>query len=242
MSLPARLINVFLAPGEVFDAIRSSPPSAANWLVPALLLIVVSWVGVGIVFSQESIRQQAIEVAERNLSTLKPEQVEQARPMIEKMAVLGPASGFAVLPLFDGFIGTFFWGLVLWGFGAKAFKGGFTYMKAVEAAGLANMVLVLDAIVRTLLALARNNAYASPSLMLLVKDFDPQNATQGLLALANLMIFWLLVTRSVGFARLARVSLVKAAACVFGVWITYTGFFVALGFAAKALFSHLGQR
>ena len=49
-------------------------------------------------------------------------------------------------------------------------------MKAVEVAGLSNMILALSVIVKTLLVLIAGNLFASPSLALLVKDFDPQNS------------------------------------------------------------------
>ena len=36
-SLASRLLNVFAAPGDVFEEIRTGTPSTANWLVPLLL-------------------------------------------------------------------------------------------------------------------------------------------------------------------------------------------------------------
>jgi len=43
-SLGGRLVNMFAAPGDVFEEIRTSTPSSANWLVPLLLSCLV---GVG---------------------------------------------------------------------------------------------------------------------------------------------------------------------------------------------------
>ena len=80
-----------------------------------------------------------------------------------------------------------------------------------------------------LLILGLGNLYASPSLMLLVKDFDPQNTVHGLLAIVNVMTFWLLAVRAVGLARLSGVSFAKAALWVFGIWAAYTGFLTGLG-------------
>ena len=33
-SLAARLTNVFVSPGEVFEEVKVSPPTVSNWLVP----------------------------------------------------------------------------------------------------------------------------------------------------------------------------------------------------------------
>ena len=106
-------------------------------------------------------------------------------------------------------------------------------MKAVEVVGLANMVSVLDVIVRTLLIVGLGNLYAAPSLMLLVKEFDPQNTVHSLLALVNVMTFWLLAVRAMGLARLTGVSFIKAALWVFGIWAAYTALLIGLASVAK---------
>jgi hypothetical protein len=112
-------------------------------------------------------------------------------------------------------------------------------MKAVEVVGLSNMIGVLDAIVRTLLILVMTNLFAAPSLALLVKDFNPQNPVHSLMALANVMTIWLLAVRTVGLARLARVSIAKAALWVVGIWAGYTllfwGFGAIMQLAAKRM-------
>ena len=47
MSLVGRLLNVFATPGDVFQEVKAAPETAANWLVPALILIAVSWAAAG---------------------------------------------------------------------------------------------------------------------------------------------------------------------------------------------------
>src|SRR6516162_4011560 len=61
MSLAGRLMNVFAAPGEVFEEVRIRPPSVANWLVPMLIFAVVGTIGAFIMFSQPAIIQQIHE-------------------------------------------------------------------------------------------------------------------------------------------------------------------------------------
>ena len=84
------------------------------------------------------------------------------------------------------------------------------------------------------------NLYAAPGLMLLVKDFDPQNTVHALLAIVNVMTFWVLAVRAIGLARLSGASFAKAAAWVFGIWAAYTGFFIGLGLLGKMLFKRMG--
>ncbi len=246
MSLGGRLLNVFATPGDVFQEVKTAGASTANWLAPALILIAVSWVAAGLIFSQDSIKHQLGEITERAIqkqiekTQMSEQQAEQARAIGEKWAVISAKIGAALVPVLAGFATPFFWGLIVWLVGAKLLKGGFPYMKAVEVVGLANMVSVLDVIVKTLLIVGLGNLYAAPSLVLLVQEFDPQNTVHSLLALVNVMTFWLLAVRALGLARLSGASLGKAAAWVFGIWAAYTGFFVGLGVLAKAAFKRIG--
>src|SRR5215204_1153056 len=181
MSLPARLLNVFAIPGDVFSEVKLSPPAPANWLVPAVLLILVSWISSWIIFSQDSIRYQVSEMTEKSLQK-QMEKMKMPADQAEKMrsyGAVGMKVSMVVAPLFVAFATPFFWGLVLWLVGAKLMKGSFGFMKAVEVAGLANSIVILEAIVKTLLIVLSGNLFASPSLAFLVKDFDPQNTTHG---------------------------------------------------------------
>ena len=89
---------------------------------------------------------------------------------------------------------------------------------------------------KTLLILTMDNPFASPSLALLVKEFDPQNPVHGLLGVVNVMTFWVLAVRSIGLARLSGALFGKSAMWVFGIWASYTGVMVGLGAAVQAIF------
>jgi hypothetical protein len=246
MSLGGRLLNVFATPGDVFQEVKTAGVSTANWLAPALILIAVSWVAAWLIFSQESVRHQLSEITDQAIqkqiekTQMSEQQAEQARAMGEKWAEISSKIAAGLAPVVAGFVTPFFWGLILWLVGAKVLKGNFPYMKAVEVVGLANMVSVLDVIVKTLLIVGLGNLYAAPSLVLLVKEFDPQNTVHSLLAIVNVMTFWLLAVRALGLARLSGASFSKAALWVFGIWAAYTGIFVGLGVLAKAAFKRIG--
>ena len=102
------------------------------------------------------------------------------------------------------------------------------------------MISVLDVIVRTLLIVGLGNLYAAPGPVLLVKEFDPQNTVHAVLAIVNVMTFWLLGVRAMGLARISGVTFAKAALWVFGIWLAYTGFFVALGVLMRTVFKRVG--
>ena len=244
MSLGARLFNIFATPGEVFDQLKGAAVSAANWVLPALLLIILSWVGATLVFSQDSIQQQLKEITDQAVEKqiakqhMSDQQAEQARAMAAKFGAISSRVGAYAAPVLMGFAIPFWWGLILWLVGTKAFKADFSYMKGVELAGLAGMISALDAVVRTLLILILGNLFASPSLALFVKEFNPQNPVHGILAAVNLMTFWVLAVRAMGLARISGVGFGKAAAWVFGIWALFTGLMMGFGFAMQAAFAH----
>jgi hypothetical protein len=81
------------------------------------------------------------------------------------------------------------------------------------------------------------NLFASPSLALFLKQFDPQNPAHALLAIVNIMTFWVLAVRSVGLARLAQAGFARAAAWIFGIWAIQTALLTGLSFGAQRLFA-----
>lgn len=238
MSLPARLLNVFAIPGDVFDEVKKSRPSTANWLVPVLLFILVGSIGAYLINSQPAIQQQMREMQDQMIQKmvdsgkLPKEQADRQREAGEIGARVGPY----IAVVFSAFFSPFWWGLIFWVVGSKILKGGFSFMKGVEAAGLANAITVLGSLVTTLLIVSLGNVFASPSPALLVKNFDPQNTSHSLLAVANIITLWVLGVRSIGLARLSGSSFISAAAWVFGIWIAYTGFFIGVGLAFRKLF------
>ena len=240
MSLGSRLLNVFATPGDVFAEVKAAPETTANWLVPALILIAVSWVSAVVIFMQPSIKQQLSDLTaqaiQRQIDTghISEQQAEQASVAGEKWAIIAAQIFAALIPVLQGFVAPFLWGLIVWLLGAQFFKGHFPYMKAVEVVGLANMVSVLDVIVRTLLIVGLGNLYASPGPALLVKQFDPQNPVHSSLASLSVMTLWLLAVRASGLARLSGASFTKCAVWVFGIWAAYTGFFIGIGALMQA--------
>src|SRR5512138_1699306 len=137
MSLAARLLNVFAVPGEVFDDIKAAVPSAANWVVPSLLLLIVGCLGVSLIYSQPAIQQQIQDMQDQMIQKmvdkkiLTQEQAEKSQAGNAVGAKVGPYLGV----VFTAAVGPFWWGLIIWMVGSKILKGGFEFMKAVEVAG-----------------------------------------------------------------------------------------------------------
>jgi len=248
-SLTSRLVNVFVAPGEVFAEIKSSPINHANWWVPALLLVGASWIAAALMFSQPAIKQQMAEMQEKAVQQqfqsqidsgkMTQAQVDQLKAQAAKFAGIGQAIGGFVGPVFQAVMTPFWGGFVIWLGGLLVFRQRFPYMKAVEAVGLTLAVLTVGAIVKGLLCMATGNMFASVGPALLLKDFNASNPLHTTLLMVDVFTVWGLVLRGVGLAELAGTSFAKAAAWVLGVWIVLSGSMLGVSLGAQKLFSSL---
>lgn len=216
MSLPARLLNVFASPGEVFDGIKASLPAASNWLAPALLFALVGMISCFVMFSQPAIVQQIHEQQAKKMDELvKAGKMSQADA--DKGAAMAEKfTGPTMLTIFGSvavvimsFVRLLWWALLLWLVG-KVLKGPLGYVKALETFGLASMITVLGAVVGLLLAVILGRMIATPSLVLLVKDFDITRKTHLLLGTVNIFYFWQVGVLSVGVTKVTGVPLIRA--------------------------------
>ena len=240
-------MNVFAVPGEVFEEVRASAHAAGNWLVPALLGSVVGVISVVVALSQPAIQQQLREqqtqLIEKRLDKMVEagkitrQQADQQKEITEKF--MGPmmmkiSGSFAAA--FWSFGRVFLWGLGLWLLGQWLLRVDVGYLKAVEIAGLAGMIVVLGTMVKLLLQVNLSSLTSSPSLALAVKTFDPQNPWHLVLAGLNVFELWSVALLALGLARLAGVSFARAGFAVFGVWVLVSSAMIAFAAAVQRLF------
>ena len=238
----SRLLNVFAAPGDVFEEVKNSPPSTANWLVPALIFIAVGVISAFVIFSQPAIMQQIRDQQEKVMDQqvkdgkMTQAQADQATAMMEKFT--GPAmmitfgsAGAAV----GSFIHIFWWALVLWLMGLWFLKIKIPFLKAVEIAGLATMILVLGAVVTILLTVITGKLGMTPSLALAVGHFDLKNKTHLLLAAVNVFNFWYVGVAACGLSRVTGAPFAKTLLIVAFYWLAFSLIFIGIGFGQMAM-------
>jgi len=220
MPLMARLMNVFAAPSEVFDDIKPRPPAVANWLVPAVLFALVGVISSIVVLSQPAIVQQFREQQAKGMDEMvKAKKMSQA-DADKAAAVYDKLSGPTMMTIGSvfitvvAFVRVLWWGLLLWLIG-KILKKPFGYVKALEIFGVASMISVLGALVTMLLTVILGRMNATPSLVLLLNDFDITRKTHFLLGTVNIIYFWQVGVLSVGVAKITGVTFMRALPLVF---------------------------
>ena len=235
-SLAARLLNVFASPGDVFEEVKTSRPSVANWLMPAVIGSLVGILSVIVVFSQPLFQQKLREKQEQAMEQqvkagkMTRQQADQAMAMVEKF------SGPAMMKLFGSigvvvtsFVRLFWWGFIMWLLGRWFLKIRFEYIKAVEVAGLSSMIAVLGTIVSLLLIVNLGKMFSSLSLSLAVSDFNPENKNHLLLGTINVFNFWHLGVMSSGLARLTGVPFIRTLSLMLACWVLLVLLLVSSG-------------
>jgi hypothetical protein len=236
MSLAARLLNVFAIPGEVFEVVKASRFRVWNWLLPALLSVLVGMVTISVLMSQPSVQRLVVARSEQQAKALDQQvkagkitradanQVQAATRIITDPVTL-KTMGFTAAALI-GVVRVFWWAFILWLLGRLFLKVRFGYLKALEVAGLGLMISVLGGIVMLLLTVNLNKMFGSPGLALVVADFDAARKSPLLVGATTVFSFWLVGVLSVGLAKLAGVPFLRAAWFVFAVWVIQESFFM----------------
>jgi hypothetical protein len=234
MSLSEKLAGIFASPGEVFENVRLTPQTNSNWLVPTLLLIVVTLILSYLTISNPTLVDQMTAIQRDAIEKMVEEgrmTQEQADAQMERM---GPGSPFLLIGILVGppiftFIRLFFLALVFWVMGKTAMKATAPYLKVTEVVGLTLYIGIVEVLVTTGLAFGMNNLFASPSLALLVSDFDINDKLHLVLAKVNIFTLWTIVVTGIGLSKLFQRDLPKVLVLVFALWVLYCAITILAG-------------
>jgi hypothetical protein len=234
---------MFVAPTEVFDEVKAGPPTPANWIMPTVISIIAGVIYTMVVFSQPGVIQNMRDAQEKKMQEMVARgkmtqaQADQSSQITEKFMTptFFKAIGILGVVIFTP-LWLFFIAAVMWLLGRYVLHGNFEYMKAVEATGLAAMISALGGIVSMLLAVIYANPAMTPSPVLFVSHFDPQNRVHVLLSALNVMMIWYIVVLAIGLARLSGAPFWKPAVWLFGLWY---GFWAVCALGVPALLAKL---
>lgn len=242
MSLPARLLNVFAVPGEVFTELKSLPVQTSNWLLPVICFAVVGVLSALIIFSQPAVIQQIHEQQAKAMDQLvksgkmSQEKADQTLDMVEKITGPGLMKVYgSVAAVVASFLHVVWWGFVLWLLSRWFFGVKIEYPKALEVVGLAMMIAVLGAIVGMLLVVNFERLGATPSLALVINDFDLTRKSHLFMGAANVFYFWQVGVTAVGFSKLTGAPFLKSTWVVLTFWLLQESFFIMTGLGQLAL-------
>jgi hypothetical protein len=231
------IVNVFASPADAYEGIRTSPTRASVWVVPLIVLMLLSCCFTWLMFTNEAMKTQFMDSQRTRMEEqvqagkMSQEQADRALDQMEKaggmMIVFGSIGAVLMITIMFFLAALIFW--LVGKFGLKA-EGG--YGKYLELYGAAQWIGVLGIIVTILLAVAYGSMYASPGGALAVlSNFNPKNTTHRLLSSLNVFMIWQMVVVGIGMAKYAGKSNGTGIGLGVGLWIVWVLFSV-FGMAA----------
>lgn len=232
------IMNVFASPSDAFEGIRTSPTRASTWVVPLILLIILSSIFTWIIFSNETMKNQVIDSQRARFEEqvaagkMTQERADQAIEGMEKAG--GMMIAFGIVGSVVMITITFFLAaLVFWLVGKFGLKAEGGYGKYLELWGATQWIGALGIIVTMLLAVAFASMYASPGGALAVlSNYNPKNTTHRLLSSVNVFVIWEMIVVGIGLAKFSKKSIGTGIGVGMGLWVVWVLFSV---FALSAL-------
>jgi hypothetical protein len=212
-SLGAKMLDMLVNPGDVFDQVLATPPRLVNWLLPTLLVALTS------LFLLRAANDETASVPDPSQSL-----DSQSASVDSTAAQAKPGSAdwqrvSALATCTGAFAGTFWSAFLLWFIGRAFLRTRFSYMKAVEVVALTGSIVVLGAIVTALLIGASGNPAARPALSFFAPRLPPDDPVRLVLDILNFFHLWTTTVLAIGLSRLSGVTFKESAFWVFGYWL-----------------------
>jgi hypothetical protein len=212
-SLAAKLLDMLVSPGDVFDEVVAAPPRLANWLLPTLLVALTSLFLLRAAHVETASVPGPSQALDSQLPVVNPTaaQAEPGSAEWQRVSALATCAG--------AFVGTFWSAFLLWFIGRAFLRTRFSYMKAVEVVALTGSIVALGAIVTALLIGASGNPAARPALSFFAPRVPSDNPVRLVLDTLNFFYLWTITVLAIGLSRLSGVTLKESAFWVFGYWL-----------------------
>jgi hypothetical protein len=212
-SLAAKLLDMLVSPGDVFDEVLTSPPRLVNWLLPTLLVALTS------LFLLRATNDEAASApgssrafdSQPSIVNSAAAQAEPGSADWKRVSALATCVG--------AFAGSFWSAFLLWFIGRAFLRARFSYLKAVEVVALTGSIVALGAIVTALLVGASGNPAARPALSLFALHLPSDSPVRLVLDILNFFYLWTITVLAIGLSRLSGVTLKESAFWVFGYWL-----------------------
>lgn len=230
-SVWSRFSNAITSPREAFIDITNTKQKYLLWLVPVLLMIVISAVGVslnGHLYREQS-RKGMEERFDKMITEGKMTQAEADQARAKAEAFMGNNImfyiGSAIWPFVKVFIVAALFLLVV----NFAMKGQIAYEDVLATLGVSEIIAVLGLLVTMLLINVMGTLHASLSPALFITDFNQKNILHSVLSHLDVFTLWGLWVFGVGLSEVTGKSQSLAMKWVFGSWIVFTAITVSLG-------------
>jgi hypothetical protein len=203
----ARMLDVLVCPGEVFEEVISAPLCLANWRVPTLLVALAA----------------TLSIQRGPMGTFFGTTLRDGGPPLDPFGRADLLAAWwpivSCVSIFVAAFGGSIWSaFVLWFIGRVFLRTRFSWIKGLEIVGLSSIVVVLGLIITSLLVTIFGDLHARPLLSLLLGKSDCANPFLRAFGGLDFFNLWSTLVMANGFSRLSGVSFKEALFWVLCYW------------------------
>ncbi len=248
-----KLVGLFSEPANTFAKIAQAPTKVIDWLIPLLIVIVVSSLSTFIMMSNPQIKFDLMEKQTEAMEKTFSEYVdsgamtqEQADAQIEKTREAMEKGGTAIMvsqivaTVVMGFIVFFIISGFYYGVTRLILKGDGTFSNAMVAYGLPYYIIALQIVFMAIAAMLMNKMVSDLSITTFL-DLDKTEFVGFLLSKLDLFTIWFYVVVGIGLAKMFKSDDTKKyIGMVLGLWFGFSLLFFYIANAVPFL-SFLNQ-
>lgn len=216
IGLVGRMVRVFYAPSETFEAVRRRR-SWLDWFVPVLVIAVLSLV-VAYITMPIIMQTQADKLQERLQSS--PDTSEEQREMVEKMQGVGKVFGLVGAPI-GVFLAVCVLGAVLLLLAKVILGAEVAYGQMLTVVGYAWLIGIISMAVRVPLMLAKETAIIHMGPGVFVSETMGKTFLGRLLTGIDLFTVWEVCVMGIGIAVIGALPKKKAIGAMLVVWAAW---------------------
>lgn len=228
-SLAGMLVDVLCGtPGDVFDYLKTAKTRALNWIVPLMLVAIMTVVYVIVAYSQPGVlaaarnaqdKAFAKKVAAGQMTQDQADKIEKMSAQFMTPSILRMAGAVGGIFATTGFF--FLTALILWLAARLVHHSTVTYMKIAEVVAVAGIISTLNVAIRCVLVIWKGSLMATLSPALFLENDKATHRPGVWLSLVDPVEIWWLAVLSLGFSKVASISYAKAALWVFIIWYAF---------------------
>ena len=216
LGLVGRMIRVFTAPSETFEAV-SQRCGWLDWFVPTLLVALVS---LGATQMAMPLIQQAQQEAIQERMAENPDITAEQREAMSKMAGVTQVATLVMVPIM-AFVMLFIISLVFLLVSKLILGGDVTYGQMLAVAAYSYLITILQMIVITPLRLAKETMMLAIGPGILLPEEMLETFVGKLLNAIDIFVLWQTCVVAIGLAILSRASAQKALITMLILWLVW---------------------
>jgi len=203
----ARMLNVLVFPGDVFEEVVSAPLRLVNWRAPTLLVVLVTIISIQFGPFGASFGANLCGTNSTSDPFGRGDLLAAWWPVASSLNIFAAAFGGSIWSAF-----------VLWFIGRVFLGVRFSWLKTLEIVGLIGTVLTLGLIVTSVTAAIFGDIHACPAFSLFPGKLDSATALFQAFGAFDLFYIWSTAVMAIGLSKLSGVSVKESAFWVFSYW------------------------